>query len=559
MPERTNGRERVAERGAKVHGALSWSAGADPSSIGKGALLKTLRIRASVLAATFAGILIACAAGSTDTIGDGGLADGTGTGDGGGGDGSGDTGSKGSGLPIGSACESTSQCASPGTCTALGSGHYCTEPCPESDMCPTGTYCSIIDDTDLCVPDLKQECLTCTKASDCKLPSDACLTSPQGDSFCARDCTPEGDECPTGFTCVDKATYAGTKLGGGSADAGTSDGGATDGSAVDGGAVDGDGEDGGGLDSGGDADDSGMEAGTDAGMGSGNGPSKWCVPIHGASCTCDAERNGLVENCSVTNKWGTCTGQATCIGATGKLQACNAQTPSMEICNGVDDNCNGQIDEGDPNSLCSFMGGPPANSSWVCMNGACSLGPCAAGFTAFPPGPLSQGCNCAVNAGDADGLCDMAIQAGSVSATTGSPLVITGTLSSATAVAVYHFTSDDSGGLTNTNPYHVSITFTQPTTNTEFVMDVIRGATCSDAPVGATTDVTSYDWCVDATSATAGEAPCGPTAVHHCTDESSDYYIRVYRAAGVTPTCTTYELTVSGNSAAVCDLTQSCM
>ena len=504
--------------------------------------MKTLRIRASVLATTFAAILIACAAGSTDTAGDGGLTDGSGgRGDGGGGDGSGDTGHKGSGLPIGSACESTSQCVSTGTCTALGSGHYCTEPCPASAMCPTGTYCSIIDDSDLCVPDLKQECLTCAKDSDCKLPSDACLTSPHGDKFCARDCTPAGDDCPSGFTCVDGATYAGN---------GAGDGGADD--AGDGGA-----DDGGADDSG--ADDGGRQPGVDAGMGGSGGPTKWCVPSHGASCTCDAERNGLVESCSVTNSFGTCTGQATCIGATGKLQACNAQTPSKEICNGVDDNCNGQIDEGNPNSLCSMTDTPPPNSTWICMNGACSLGPCTAGFTAFPPGPLSAGCNCAVNAGDADGLCDQAIQAGAVSATMGAPIVVTGTLSSATAVAVYHFTSDDTGGLTTTNPYHVSISFTQPTTNTEFVMDVIRGATCSDAPVGDTTDITSYDWCVDATNATAGEAPCGPTAVHHCTDESSDYFIRVYRVAGVTPTCTSYELTIAGSGGAACDLTQSCM
>jgi hypothetical protein len=501
--------------------------------------LKTPFLRASLLAAVFGCIVAACAAGSSAT----GELDGGETGDatsGEGGssmDGRADT-SKGGKLPIGAVCMGTSQCAAPGMCTQIGTGSYCSEPCPAS--CPTGSYCSLIKDMPICVPDLMQECLDCMKDSDCKLPSDACLTAPQGDKFCARDCTPEGD-CPTGYECVDKATYAGTKLGG--ADAGGAGGGMTDGGL---------GSDGGTLE-GGSADD----AGDDTGAGGGDGPTKWCVPKGGASCACDADRNGLVENCSVTNQYGTCTGQATCVGATGKLQACNAQAPTKEICNGVDDNCDGQIDEGDPNSLCSTTDNAPANSNWVCMNGACSLGPCAAGFTAFPPGPLSAGCACAVNTGDADGLCDQAIMAGTVTSTSTTPLVITGTLSSATAVAVYQFTATDTNEVT-TNSFHVAISFTQPTTNNEFVMDVIQGDPCNDTPTGGSTNITSYDWCVNATNATAGEAPCGPTAVHHCTDHSGDYFVRIYRAAGATPTCNTYELTITGGGG-TCDLTATCM
>ena len=483
--------------------------------------MKTSSFRASLLAVSLVacgiGPLAACAAGSSDSGSDGGAGssvDGT-TGDGGPGTGV-DTGpSTGGKIAIGGECTKTSQCVAGGTCTKLGESSYCTEPCP-SAVCPANTYCSLIDEAPLCVPDLKQECLDCTKSSECKLPSDACLTSPQGDQFCARDCTPSGDTCPTGFTCVDQAEYPGPRE---SADGGTKSSGSAD-----------------------------------AGLG---GARKWCVPDKGASCACDADRNGVVESCNVTNQYGTCTGQTACIGATGKLQTCNAQTPAKEICNGVDDNCNGQIDEGTPDELCSFMGPPPVNSSWVCMDGTCSLGPCNAGFTDFPPGPLSAGCACPVNAGDSDGLCDMAIAAGTVSSAGGSPLVITGTLSSATAVAVYSFTSTDADSATSDNT-HVAIAFTMPTTNTEFVMDVIRGATCSDTPAGGATDITSYDWCVNATSATAGLSVCGPTAVHHCADVSSQYYVRVYRAAGATAACTPYELTITG-SGGTCDLTQSCM
>ena len=50
------------------------------------------------------------------------------------------------------------------------------------------------------MPDLGQQCDKCQTAADCKLPSDACLTAPPGDNFCARDCTVDG-MCPNGFTC----------------------------------------------------------------------------------------------------------------------------------------------------------------------------------------------------------------------------------------------------------------------------------------------------------------------------------------------------------------------
>src|SRR5262249_50793751 len=86
-----------------------------------------------------------------------------------------------------------------------------------------------------------------------------------------------------------------------------------------------------------------------------------------------------------------------------------------------------------------------------------------------------------------------------------------------------------------TNSYHVSIDFTMPMPNSEFVMDVIRGDTCTDVPSGSGTNVTSYDWCVDGTAPGAGEAPCGMIDMmsSQCGDHSSKYFLRVYRQLGV--------------------------
>jgi hypothetical protein len=407
-----------------------------------------------------------------------------------------------------------------GTCTLIGGNKYCTTACPPT--CPMGTYCSIINGNPICVPDLGQECDKCMAASDCKLPSDACLQAPPGDTFCARDCTIDG-MCPNGFVCTDMTSYE-------NPDAGTPDSGSGSGGTG--------GSDGGAVPS---------------------APAKWCVPDGNASCPCNAQRDGVTHTCAITNMYGSCTSMETCDGKSAQWMGCMAMIPAMEICNGKDDNCNGQVDEGSPDSLCSFMGNPPAHAHWACVSGMCQLGSCDPGWTAFPPGPASAGCPCQVDANEPNGSCAMAAAVGSVQSVGGTPLVINGTLSSATNVDFYTFNTVDTPE-TGTNSYHVSISFTMPSPNSEFVMDVMRGMPCSDTPTGGATNITSYDWCVNGTSAVpVGEAPCGPSTnnVPHCADHSSVYYLRVYRNATATPTCTAYQITITGGGGA-CDTTQKC-
>src|SRR5262249_40578414 len=160
---------------------------------------------------------------------------------------------------------------------------------------------------------------------------------------------------------------------------------------------------------------------------------------------------------------------------------------------------NGKVDEGTPDSLCSFMGNPPPHSHWACANGMCQLGACDPGWTAFPPGSPTMGCPCQVDANEPNGSCAMAKDLGMVTDVGGVPLVINGTLSSATNVDYYSFNSVDIAE-SGTNSYHVGITFTMPTTNNEFVFDVMRGGPCVDMPSGAGTSITTYDWCVNGTN-----------------------------------------------------------
>jgi hypothetical protein len=314
------------------------------------------------------------------------------------------------------------------------------------------------------------------------------------------------------------------------------------------------------LISGGDAG-TGSEAGTGGapdGGGLPSAPDKWCVPDDGASCPCSSKRDGVTNICSNASDAGTCPGMETCDGKTSTWGACTATTPMPEICNGKDDNCNGQVDEGNPNTICAYKGPQPPNANWACVAGMCQLGSCDPGYVAFPSGNATTGCACQIDAYEPDDSCTAAKNVGAVTSTNTAPLLIQGTLSSLTDVDYYAFTTTDVITSMTSNAYNVSISFTQPTTNTEFIMDVIRGTPCVNVPTGPGTAITSYDWCVNSTNGTIGEAPCGPTAAHHCTDHSSQYYVRVYRATGATPTCTEYELSITGGGGA-CDLTQQCM
>jgi hypothetical protein len=422
----------------------------------------------------------------------------------GGGEGGGGPGSK-----IGSPCKSDADCSA-GACTQVGANKYCSTACPPA--CPEGTYCSIIVGKPLCVPDLGQECAKCNIAQDCKMLSDECMKAPAGDTFCARDCTVLGD-CPDGFTCMDKLTYA---KGGESSDGGS-----------------------GGPE---------LPAGV---------PSKWCVPSSGASCPCDPKRDGAVRDCVSA---GACPGTETCSGDTSTWESCVESKPAPEVCNKKDDDCNGQTDDGDPNVLCSSMGAKPPNAEWACEVGQCSVGKCKPGWSAYPPPALpTKGCACPLEMGEPNETCATALNVGSVSDTDDSALTIQGTLSSATDVDFWQFNTVDVNEV-STNSYHVSIDFEAPSPNDEFAMDVIRGNFCSETPTGPSVGITSYDWCVDGQAPGVGEAPCAPNlgGGQHCEDHSSPYYVRVSRKSGATGTCVPYVLKVTARGGEPCDFSHKC-
>ncbi|MCB9785380.1 MAG: hypothetical protein H6744_01690 [Deltaproteobacteria bacterium] len=103
----------------------------------------------------------------------------------------------------------------------------------------------------------------------------------------------------------------------------------------------------------------------------------FCQPDTG-SCTCNAEHNQGQRTCSTTSELGTCFGYQDCTPETG-WGACSAPPPSAEICDGLDNDCNGLVDEG-------------LGAGGTCENAIDGVGSCPGVRACFgPQGWLCQG------------------------------------------------------------------------------------------------------------------------------------------------------------------------
>jgi Protein of unknown function (DUF1565)/Putative metal-binding motif len=180
-----------------------------------------------------------------------------------------------------------------------------------------------------CVPPMRALCLPCARDSDCNALGDLCL-SLGGASGCGQDCARAG--CPQGYSCRSLALDAGV--------------------------------------------------------------ARQCIPDTG-TCACSAASAGLQRACKNANSIGTCFGVETC-QPSGVFSGCDAPDASVEVCDGLDNDCNGLIDQADPNLVTTGVPGYPDCRKGLTCVGKWSCGPLPDGGAAFQcsaPDPRPEVCN----------------------------------------------------------------------------------------------------------------------------------------------------------------------
>lgn len=291
--------------------------------------------------------------------------------------------------------------------------------------------------------------------------------------------------------------------------------------------------------------------------------------------------NGKDDNCNEIVDDGL--GETTCgLGACqhtipdcvdGQLTVCDPlEGAGFEICNGLDDDCTGKVDDAPDTQLCEDFAGGDNLVSTVCQGGQCVAAECALGWYDLN-GSAADGCECAGDLHDGvNGTCGTAISLGSLPDSGNGALVLTGGNVPGGNGDWYSLEAQDVPE-PNTDSFHVRVRFLENPGNA-YVFDMYWSS-CGD-PYQICNAVTDADWATDfsipgATSGWpalpgpgvqgGGEAHCRPDSnheltpdnfsddtseqSHRCTDNTARFYVRVYPSAGIKPTCKYYKLEVS--------------
>ena len=176
-----------------------------------------------------------------------------------------------------------------GYCIQTPDGPACTVTC--EDECPFDWQCLLYTPSHpdvfyLCISPFVELCKPCSANTDCWSngvdAGEACVSYGEAGFFCGGAC--DAMECPAGYLCEERVDVAGAST-------------------------------------------------------------AQCVLPDG-ECTCSQwfVDQGAETVCHKLNDWGLCSGERTCLA--GGLTVCSAAVPGAEKCNGADDDCNGDADDG---------------------------------------------------------------------------------------------------------------------------------------------------------------------------------------------------------------------
>jgi hypothetical protein len=217
-------------------------------------------------------------------------------------------------------CDTNEECLSGWCVEHLGEG-VCSQSC--QDECPPGWECqqvagTVPDVVYICVSTHANLCRPCAAGTDCKSvggAEDVCVDYEGAGAFCGGVCATD-DDCPWGFSCLTTVTVDGIDT---------------------------------------------LQCLADAGE---------------CPCTGKSVALSLWTPCEAENEFGICDGKRVC--AEEGLLECDALVPAAEVCNGLDDNCDGEVDEAtcDDDNECTEDSCLAAEG---CQNVALDLGECKDG------------------------------------------------------------------------------------------------------------------------------------------------------------------------------------
>ena len=214
-------------------------------------------------------------------------------------------------------CDGPDDCNS-GICVQHVGEKVCSKTCDEE--CPSGWTCNLVtggsDGQYVCTSNFSHLCLPCSSAENCDGDTpNACVPYSDGGSFCGGSCD-LSHACPAGYACQEVTTSTG-------------------------------------------------------------GASYQCVAESGVcDCSSLAINSSAATPCFQENEHGICEGARVC--SPDGLLACDAAEPGPEVCNGLDDDCDGDIDnetcdDGNPCTTDTCLGAEGCNheplDSGECLDG----------------------------------------------------------------------------------------------------------------------------------------------------------------------------------------------